>query len=267
MSKIGDGESNRTEEISQDFHNHAQEIVDESRERAKKVRKEFDDAMDEKKIGSDRKNKETEKMRDRDPNWWMSSRMKAIVEEGDRRAAENLEREKKAWDDVMKYFDDIRKAQDIGFDETIEMFQIHAVVSGVRIEKTARNQLLTEKDVEMVGEELPIEVIEEKVTNLAIKLLGLDGINMREDDKKVLARMVWGREMIIKSIIDQGVVEGVAVTRGDVTKNIDLLTFSLMENLGLSFEETRRRVSSLSGIMASEEGRKKMVKQAAEEME
>ena len=43
-------------------------------------------------------------------------------------------------------------------------------------------------------------------------------------------------------------------------KNIDFLTFALMENLGFSFEETRNKVSSLSGIMATEEGRKKVVK-------
>lgn len=259
MSK--DSREERIEKIREDTDEYIQEVIDERRERVRKIRKELDSVADEAVRKQTERFEEIEERSKKDPDWFLSDEAKAILEEGKRRSGQSLEREKKAWDDVMNYFDGIRKAADIGFKETIEMFQVHAVASGDRIDKTARNRLLTENDVKgLAGEDVSIDLIEDKITSFAIRELGLDDSKMSEDDKKVLARMVWGREMIVNSIMDQGENEGVNVTRGDVTKNVDFLTFALMENLGFSFEETRNKVSSLSGIMATEEGRKKVVK-------
>ena len=250
----------KIEKIEKDTDDYIQEVVDDRRERAKKIRRELDEVVDGiiKKRGD--RIEEIEKRSEQDPNWFLSDEVKAILEEGKRRSGQSLEREKRAWDDVMNYFDGIRKAADIGFRETIEMFQVNSVVSGTRIEKTTRNILLNQKDIEGIGTgEIKVERVEELLTNYSIKILGLDRSSLSEGDKKILARMVWGREMIIESIIARGGEEGVEVTRGDVEKSVDFLIFGLMESLGLGFEETRERVLGLSGAMATEEGRKKMI--------
>lgn len=162
--------------------------------------------------------------------------------------------------DAFKYIKDFNdrtsKISDRGFKDFLRGQDRNSMVSRTRVEEELDAGIL---DSERYGGENAAAESEARVTAKVMEMLGFDDIKFPQNEKEKIARMVWGREIVAKRLVEKSKEEETPLTMGDVRTrmNVDIMFFA--EFFKMDTVAFSKKVNSIAFACGSEDGLVKIV--------